>query len=275
MIDYRGTALVTGASSGIGETFARVLASRGMNVVLTARSLARLDALARELRNAYGIEAHAIAADLGRRSGAGALFRATEGRGLRINLLVNNAGFATYGRFQTLDLAREQEQITLNVHALVTLTHLYLPQLLARPGSGIVNVASAAALQPLPYMAVYGATKAFVLSFSEALWAQFKDSNVSVLALCPGPVKTRFAQVVGAPEAMLGRPDTPAFVVARALAALERNRSHVIPRFGQALLANLARFLPRATVAQSSHDMLRPRMPVTDGRDARAAAGKG
>jgi hypothetical protein len=268
MINYQGTALVTGASSGIGETFARVLAARGMDVVLTARSLDRLEALAAELRTRCGVEAHVIAADLAQPDGAQQLFDATEARGLRINLLVNNAGFATHGPFQSLNLRREQEEITLNVHALVTLTHLYLPQLLMKPGAGIVNVASTAAFQPLPYMAVYGASKAFVLSFSEALWAQFKGSNVSVLAFCPGPVKTRFSEVVGAPEAMVGKQDTPEFVVARALDALERNRSYVIPRFSQTLLASLGRFLPRSVVAKISHDVLQPRTPANPPKPA-------
>lgn len=259
MIDYKGTALITGASSGIGEAFARTLAARGMNLVLTARSLDKLEALAKELRAKHGIQAEAVAADLGQPGGAEALFRATEARGLRISMLINNAGFATHGPFQALNLAREQEQIMLNVHALATLTHLYLPQLLAKAGSGIINVASTAAFQPLPYMAVYGASKAFVLSFSEALWAQFKGSNVSVLAFCPGPVQTRFAEVVGAPEAMVGKQDTPEFVVNKALRALDRQKSYVIPRFGQLMLSSLGRFLPRQLTASISGSVLQPR----------------
>lgn len=259
MINYQGTALITGASSGIGEQFARALAARGMNVVLVARSLDKLLSLARELAAKYGVCAEAIGMDLGEVGGANALFRETEARGLKITLLINNAGFATHGAYQDLKLAREQEQIVLNVHALASLTHLYLPQLLQKPGAGIINVASTAAFQPLPYMAVYGASKAFVLSFSEALWAQLKGSNVSVLAFCPGPVKTRFAQVVGAPEAMVGTPDTPDFVVKKALAALEKNRNFMIPRFGQYVLASLARILPRSLAATVSGNVLKPK----------------
>lgn len=259
MINYQGTALVTGSSSGIGETFARELAGRGMNVVLVARSMEKLKALAAELTSKHSIRAEAICVDLGEAGSAESLFRETEARGINVTMLINNAGFATYGPFEALDLAREQEQIMLNVHALVGLTRLYLPELLKSPGSAIVNVASTAAFQPLPYMAVYGASKAFVLSFSEALWAQFKGTNVAVLALCPGPVNTRFAEVVGAAEAMVGKQDSPEFVVRKALRALENGKSFIIPRFSQHLLSSLARILPRHMIASISGKVLQPR----------------
>lgn len=262
MIDYRGTALVTGASSGIGEAFARELAARGMDLVLVARSLDALEALAADLSARHRIRAVAIRADLGEEGGAEAVFRETEARGVRVSMLINNAGFATYGPFQGLPLAREQEQVMVNVHSVVTLTNLYLPGLLETPGSAIVNVASTAAFQPLPYMAVYGASKAFVLSFSEALWAQLRDSGVTVLAFCPGPVTTKFASVVGAPEATVGKPDTPEFVVRSALRALEARRSFIVPRFRQLLLASVARLLTRAAVAKTTAKVLRPRRPA-------------
>jgi uncharacterized protein len=259
MIRYKGTALVTGASSGIGEAFARELAARGMDVVLVARSLDRLEALARELEASHAVRAHAVRADLAEPGGAESVFRATQALGLQVTMLVNSAGFATYGPFETRDLAREQEEVMVNVYSLTTLTRLYLPHLLATPGSAVVNVASTAAFQPLPYMAVYGATKAFVLSFSEALWAQFQRSNVTVLAVCPGPVRTRFEAVVGAPEAMVGRQDSPEFVVRAALRALEARRSFVIPRLAQHMLSSLPRLLPRSAVAATTARVLRPR----------------
>jgi hypothetical protein len=259
MISYEGTALITGASSGIGEAFARDLASRGMDVVLVARSLDALEALAAELTSKFEIKAVVIRSDLGREGGAEAVFRETEARGIAITMLINNAGFATYGPFQTLALEREQEEVMVNVHSVVTLTNLYLPRLIETPGAAIINVASTAAFQPLPFMAVYGASKAFVLSFSEALWAQLKDTGVSVLAFCPGPVATRFASVVGAREAMVGKPDTPEFVVRSALRALDARRSFVVPRFRQLLVASVARLLPRAAVARTTAKVLRPR----------------
>jgi short-subunit dehydrogenase len=185
-------------------------------------------------------------------------------------MLINNAGFATYGPFETKDLAREQEEVMVNVYSVVTLTHLYLPKLLEAPGASIVNVASTAAFQPLPFMAVYGASKAFVLSFSEALWAQLKDTHVTVLAFCPGPVKTQFEHVVNAPEAMVGKKDTPEFVVEKALRALEARRSFVIPRFSQHFVANLSRFIPRSTVAVATAKVLKPRTATSQPSAQRA-----
>ena len=262
MINYKGTALVTGASSGIGEEFAHQLAARGMNLVLVARSVDKLNALASDLTKLYGIQADAIGIDLSTANGAENLFLETETRSIAITLLVNNAGFATYGAFQSLELAREQDQIMLNVAALVSLTRLYLPNLLRCPGAAIINLASTAAFQPLPYMAVYAASKAFVLSFSEALWAQLQGTNVTVLAFCPGPVKTRFLAVMGAAEAVIGTQDTPEFVVRKALQALDKGNSYVIPRFDQYLLACLIRILPRQLVATLSKKVLQPRTTI-------------
>ncbi|MQQ99806.1 SDR family NAD(P)-dependent oxidoreductase [Glaciimonas soli] len=259
MINYKGTALITGASSGIGETFAKTLAARGMRVVLAARSLDKLQALAQELTGKYGVQADVIEVDLAEPNGAQYLFHTTESRGIHVTMLINNAGFATHGHFETRELAREQEQIILNVYALTTLTRLYLPKLLVQSGSAIINVASTAAFQALPFMAVYGASKAFVLSFSEALWGELKGSNVSMLAFCPGPVETQFAAVVGAPEAMVGKPDAPEFVVLKALQALEKKKSILIPRFSQYLLAGLGRLLPRQTVINISRGLLLPK----------------
>lgn len=263
LINYKGTALVTGASSGIGASFARALAERGMDVVLVARSMEKLEALAVELARKYSIRADAISIDLSDPSGADRLFHETEARGIQVTMLINNAGFATYGPFETLDPVREQAQIMVNVYALTGLARLYLPDLLRHPGSAMINVASTAAFQPLPYMAVYGATKAFVLSFSEALWAQLQGTNVSVLALCPGPVKTGFAEIVGAAEAVVGKQDSPEFVVHKALRALENGNSFTIPRLSQYLLSILSRLLPRHMVASISGRVLRPRTVTT------------
>jgi uncharacterized protein len=256
-----GTALVTGASSGIGQAYAEELARRGMNLVLVARSLSKLEALAETLRQRNKVRVHVIRADLSHADAADQVFKKTEELGVRVNLLINNAGFATYGRFGTLDLGRELEEVMVNTHAVVALTGRFLPRLVEAKEAGIISVCSTAAFQPLPYMATYGATKAFVLSFSEALWAQFKNTNVRVIAVCPGPVATDFHRVVGAAEAQVGKPDTPEHVVLASLRALSNGRSFVVPRFSDYLLTNLARFLPRSMVAMTSERVLRPKTP--------------
>lgn len=259
MWTYQGkTALITGASSGIGATFARNLAARGMNVVLVARSEQKLQALAAELRQG-GVRAEVIVADLSREHAAHTVYAETQRRGLVVDLLINNAGFATYGPFDTLPTEREHAEIMLNVMTLVDLTHAYLPAMLERGGGAIVNVASTAAFQPVPYMAVYGATKAFVVSFSEALWAEYRSQNVRVVALCPGATETPFFEVVGAEEAAIGRKDTPEHVVAVGLRALEGGRSYIIPGWQNYLQASIARFVPRAVVARIVERLARPR----------------
>jgi short-subunit dehydrogenase len=166
------TALVTGASSGIGEAVARRLAQEGANVVLVARSEAKLRALADTLSEDHGINAVVVVADLIKPSTGEAVRRHVDAQGIAIDVLVNNAGFGTYGPFEDIEPGREQDEVAVNVVALVGLTHAFLPPMLQRGHGAILNVASTSAFQPGPYMAVYAATKAFVLSFSEALWAE-------------------------------------------------------------------------------------------------------
>ncbi len=205
MFAYRGkTALVTGASAGIGAEFARALAARGSDVILVARSQERLRALADELARDFGVRAEVIAADLTRADAARDLYAEAEVRGLTVDLLINNAGFGTHGPFETLAPARDHAEVMLNVAAVVDLTHLFLPAMLKRGDGAVINVASTASFQPVPYMAVYGATKAFVLSFSEALWAECRGRGVRVLALCPGTTATEFFDVVGTQDAGRG-----------------------------------------------------------------------
>jgi len=196
---YRGNwALVTGASSGIGEAFARELGARGMNVALSARSRGRLQGVAAELRERHGVDARVLVADLAHPRGADELVQAVHAQGVDVYLLVNNAGFGSYGRFETLPPAREQGQVQVNCASLVRLAQAFLPGMQARASGGVINVASTAAFQPTPGMAVYGATKAFVLHFSEALWAENRPRGVRVLALCPGATRTRFFEALGA-----------------------------------------------------------------------------
>ena len=259
---YRGkTALITGASSGIGAEFAHALAGRGMDVVLVARSEGRLTALAEELRARHGVRAEVVTADLSRAGAAAALHAETDKRSLQIDLLVNNAGFGTHGPFETLDAGREHEEVMLNVATVVDLCHAYLPAMARRGDGAVLNVASTAAFQPTPYMAVYGATKAFVLSFSEALWAEYRGRGVRVCALCPGPTTTAFFDVVGTPDAGVGARRRAAQVVATGLRALEADRPSAVDGLANRLLVQGSRVTPRAVMAMLSRRAQRPRGP--------------
>jgi short-subunit dehydrogenase len=221
-IDHRTTtALITGASSGLGEEFARQLAARGADLVLVARRLDRLETLAAELRSEHGVAVTVLAADLSRPAAATQLAERIDSLGLTIDSLVNNAGFATRNRFEHEDPARIAEEIDLNVGALVDLTRRFYPRLLASGRGALVNIASTGAYQPVPLMAVYGATKAFVLSFTEALWYESKGSGLKVLALSPGATRTEFFDVAGA-DARVGAFQTPSQVVGLALRTLDR-----------------------------------------------------
>ncbi|MGC3970253.1 MAG: SDR family oxidoreductase [Pirellulales bacterium] len=179
------TALVTGASSGIGAEFARALAARKMNLVLTARSEPPMRELADELTTRYGVRVDVVVADLSRDEGVPCVVEAVRQAGLSVDLLVNNAGLLTHGRFETIDPQREQAELTVNINSLVGLTHAFLPGMLERRAGGVINVASIAGFQPIPYMAVYGATKAFVISFSMALREECRDRGVAVLRFAP------------------------------------------------------------------------------------------
>lgn len=260
MTTYTGkTALITGASSGIGAAFARALAAQGTNLILVARSEDKLRDLATTLTAQHNVRANVLSADLSRPEAGQELFAATQQLGLAIDILINNAGFGTHGSFDGLDAGREQQEIMLNVAAVVDLTHRFLPAMLARRSGSIINVASTAAFQPVPYMAVYGASKAFVLSFSEALWGEYRSKGIRVLALCPGATSTDFFNVVGTEDAALGSKETPEKVVQVALRALEQGRPSVISGRQNALLANSARFAPRGIVARLGERVMRPR----------------
>ena len=250
-------ALITGASSGIGEAFARRLAADKIDLILVARSEDKLNALAGELSRQHGIRAEVVAADLSAPGAAQAVWEEAAKRGLSVDLLINNAGFGTYGPFDSLPMARETEEIALNITALVEMTHLFLPAMLAQRSGAVINVASTAAFQPVPYMAVYGATKAFVLSFSEALWAEYRPHGLRVLAFCPGVVNTAFAEAAG--THLTGKGPAAESVVQVALQALARGRSYIIPGSGNYRQSWGSRLLPRAVIAQISERMMRPR----------------
>jgi short-subunit dehydrogenase len=253
------TALITGASGGIGEVFARKLAARGHNLFLVARSADRLAALCDELSGAHKIDAQYFAVDLAERDAPGQVFAETERRALEVDLLVNNAGFGSVGDFSLLDLENELRMIDLNVRALVDLTGRYIRPMRARRRGAIINVASTVAFQPVPIMATYGATKAFVLSFSEALWEENRKHGIKVLALCPGSTATNFFKTAGTetpPEAIV---QTPEEVVETGLRALERGKSHVISGWKNFVLAEANRFTPRSVSARIAGMIMKKR----------------
>ena len=241
--------LVTGASAGLGEEFARQLAARGERLVLVARRKDRLEALAAELGNA-----RAIALDLSEPGAAARLMADLAAHGETVELLVNNAGFGLAGRFADLDAGRQREMIDLNCGALTDLAHAVLPAMIARQAGGILNIASTAAFQPGPGMAVYFATKAFVLSFSEALHDEVKRHGVSVSCLCPGPTRTEFRSVSGFdPKGPIGKISADAASVVRAgLAGLDRNRAVVVPGLSNKVIAQVHRLLPRALMRRAA-----------------------
>jgi uncharacterized protein len=244
------TALITGASSGIGEAFARGLASKNNNLVLVARSQEKLDNLATELGSTYQIKTTVIAQDLTTNAAGKVVFEAIQAQGLTIDTLINNAGFGDYGAFSDRPLSKMMEMIQLNITAVVELTGLFLPPMQERKNGAIINVASIAAFQPIPYMSVYAATKAFLLNFSEALWAENRDLGVKVLAVCPGPTESEFYDRAEFPKtATTLKSMTLASsekVVQESLKALNKGQSTVVTGgLGNQVIVNLPRLMPR------------------------------
>ena len=238
-------ALVTGASAGLGVEFARQLSKRGYALVLAARRKERLDELARELGNA-----RSVAIDLSRKDAASKLLAEVRENGEIVELLVNNAGFGLIGRFAELDAKRERQMIDLNVGTLTDLCRAIAPGMIERGSGGIINVASTAAFQAGPRMAVYFATKAFVLSLSEALHEELKPHGVKVSCLCPGPTRTEFGAVAGFggngmfDKVAMNSPE----VVAAGLEGLDKNSAIVIPGLINKIGALSGRFAPRSVV---------------------------
>ena len=190
-------ALITGASAGIGSEIAKLLAARGHNLVIVARRKERLVALADELSEAHGVRVETIACDVGKPASRARIPGRIEELGLDVEILVNNAGFATGGPFHEVDLDRELEQVHVLVEAVVYLTRVFSPGMVERGRGGILNVASTAGMQPMPYSAGYSAAKAYVLTFSEALHQELRGHGVAVTALAPGPVATDFWDIAG------------------------------------------------------------------------------
>jgi hypothetical protein len=241
------TALITGASAGLGESFARRLAADRHDLILTARRVDRLEALAAELRAEHGVRVHVFAADLSEADAPDSLLTEVAAAGLAVDLLVNNAGYGLRGDFADLDKGTQLGMIDLNCRALVALAHGVLPQMIERRSGAILNVASTAAFQPGPWMAIYYATKAFVLSFSEALHEEVRDQGVRVTALCPGPTRTEFAGHAGMTDMTLftklaGDADV---VVRDGLAAVRDGRAVKVSGVANMVMADTVRFTPR------------------------------
>ena len=254
-VSSRPTALVTGATSGIGLELARVLAAHGHDLVLVARRARELGQVAAELERAHGARALSLPADLGDPLAPQRLFGALRERGLVLDILVNNAGFGLAGPFAEMDLRRALEMIQVNVAALTALTGLFLPGMIERRRGRIMNVASTAAFQPGPLMAVYYASKAYVLSFSEAVAEEVRDTGVTITALCPGPTRTAFAQIA---EMRSSRLFSSAFVMsARDVAefgyrAMMRGERVAIPGLLNRLVAFSTRLAPRRLATRLS-----------------------
>jgi uncharacterized protein len=251
--------LITGASSGIGEVFARRLAARGRNVLLVARSEEKLITLCNELGRSNSIRAQYVALDLSLPESPARLFEEAGKRGLAVELLVNNAGFGSFGDFSKADLARELNMIDLNIKALVELTYRFLQPMRERKQGAIINVASTAAFQAVPFMGTYAATKAFVLSFSEALWEENRSFGIKVMALCPGVTDTNFFEAARGEKPPARASQTPEEVVETALRGLARGRSHIISGWANRAMMEAERLAPRSLVTRMAGRMMRGR----------------
>jgi uncharacterized protein len=245
------TCLVTGASSGIGAEIARQLAARGRGVTLTARRKHRLEELAAELNERHGVRAETVACDLSSPAARKRMVKTVADRGLDVEVVVNNAGFGSAGRFQELDPEAELRMVRTNVEAVVDLCTAYVPAMVERRRGAVLNVASVAAYQPVPRQATYAATKAFVLSFTEGLHVDLKGTGVTATALCPGPTRTEFGDTAGIPDELFEIPGlvyTAEQMAVAGVEAMERGRRTVIPGVPNLVGALGGRLMPRALV---------------------------
>src|SRR5436309_1415498 len=261
------TALVTGASSGIGLELARLLAEEKRDLVLVARRAEKLERLARELSATHRVSARVIAKDLSNRTASREIAEELEREGIAVDVLVNNAGLGIYGRFWETDVERQLEVIQVNLVALTELTGRLLPGMIARGRGRILNLASTAAFQPGPYMAVYYATKAFVLSFSEALAEELRGTGVTATALCPGPTLTEFQEKAGLADTPLFR--GPLVLDAATVARVgwegaKRGKRVVVPGLANRILAAGARYSPRTLATKIARKLQEKRTPRND-----------
>ena len=263
MKDLNGkTALITGASSGLGEAYALRLARLGVRVILVARRADRLRELADRITSEHGIYAASVLPmDLSARDAGSTLAKILKGRGTQIDILINNAGFGETIRFVEESNKFIVDELTVNIHTLVELTHAFLPGMVERKDGIVINIASTAAFQSLPYMAVYGASKAFVLSFTEALWGETKNTGVKVLAVCPGPTATEFFDTNGTTPALGRFIRTSENVIDSTFKALEKEKSPaaVIDGSLNKLIALSSRFVTRKASINLSGKIMKPK----------------
>jgi short-subunit dehydrogenase len=249
---YGGSALITGASSGIGEAFARRIAAEGMDLVLVARRRDRLESLAAELRQKHGVQILVLACDLAEPQSPRQIYDEIQRHGIDLDMLVNNAGYGSYGPFQDLDPDNEARMVDVNCRAPVALTALFAPKMIQRGRGAVVFLSSVAGYQPTPFFATYGATKAFDLMFGEALWAELRPHNIDVITLSPGYTQTEFQQVAKVGTKPVGGWATPEQVVDLCLRRLGRSPS-VIHGFTNALVAFFVRITPRKMAAKMAY----------------------
>lgn len=245
------TALVTGTSAGIGVDLAECFARDGYDLILTARSAGALQEVADRLSSAHGVKAHAIAQDLGAYGGGSAVAAEIAKRGLNVDVVVNNAGYGHAGALTSSDLQTQLGMIDLNVRALVELTYLYWDRMIANGRGGVLNVASTAAFQPGPLMANYYASKAYVLSFSEAMWEEARGTGVHVSCLCPGPTLSKFRERAGTGKTRLAQASKvmgSAPVARMGYEAWKRNQRVVVTGARNAFQANLVKYIPRESL---------------------------
>jgi short-subunit dehydrogenase len=256
------TALVTGASAGIGIDLAECFARDGYDLILAARSEGPLTEVASRLASAYGVKATAIAQDLGAYGGGSALAAAIAQRGLNVDVLVNNAGYGHAGALTSSDLQTQLGMIDLNVRALVELTYLYWDRMIANKRGGVLNVASTAAFQPGPLMANYYASKAYVLSFSEAIWEEARGTGVRVSCLCPGPTTSKFRERAGTDKTRLARDGAPVMgsapVARMGYEAWKRNQRVKVTGGRNAFQAGMVKYIPRGQLLRIVRNIQSP-----------------
>jgi len=264
MATDRRLALITGASSGIGAELARIHASRGGDLVITARRQKELERLKTDLESSHGSRVHVIVKDLAEPDAPQAIYNDLNTRGLRIDYLMNNAGFGNYGLFHQQDWARNEAMIKVNVLALAALTRLFLPDMVARRSGRVLNVASMAGFLPGPLQAVYYATKAFVISFSEAIANELAGTGVTATVLCPGPVETEFARQAGTQGVRGFARMASAHEVAQAgYEAMLRGRTMIVPgSLNKLMIHGLLRLAPRGLVTRTSRSLMEKRVRV-------------